>query len=60
MADSVAKRADHTHGKGMRERDEFGYFRRSRVTTIIDDLSYRRGDPAAAASADSPGAKERT
>lgn len=29
----------NSHGKRMRERDEFAYFRRARITTIIDDLS---------------------
>lgn len=29
----------NTHGKRMRERDEFDYFRRRRIATIIDDLT---------------------
>jgi hypothetical protein len=29
----------NSHGKKMRERDEFDYFRRKRISTIIDDLS---------------------
>lgn len=29
----------NTHGKKIRERDEFDYFRRKRIATILDDLS---------------------